>query len=183
MKALSVSSLFVLAAYAPKRPKGEVERCGDWTLNPLQSSIFYVTIKSGPLGELNSFKEILGHVSTDGKAEFVIALNNIHTNSETRDPPMNEFIFETAKNPETIVTTNLNMEQFNALAIGSSISVRLDMKLDLHGVIDEQEFNILVTVLARMNCALIAMPRSYSMRKQARQASRALQVLRALRRL
>ena len=143
-KALSLSTLFFLAACAPK---GEAERSGNWTLNPLQSSISYVTIKSGPLGEINTFNEISGGVSTGGKAEFVIALDSVHTNSETRDPRMKEYVFETAKYPEAKVTANLNMTQFEALAIGNSKTVSLDMKLDMHGFVDEREFDVLVTRL------------------------------------
>jgi len=143
-KALSLSTLFFLAACAPK---GEAERSGNWTLNPLQSSISYVTIKSGPLGEINTFNEISGGVSTGGKAEFVIALDSVHTNSETRDPRMKEYVFETAKYPEAKVTANLNMTQFEVLAIGNSKTVSLDMKLDMHGFVDEREFDVLVTRL------------------------------------
>ena len=143
-KALSLSTLFFLAACAPK---GEAERSGNWTLNPLQSSISYVTIKSGPLGEINTFNEISGGVSTGGKAEFVIALDSVHTNSETRDPRMKEYVFETAKYPEAKVTANLNMTQLEVLAIGNSKTVSLDMKLDMHGFVDEREFDVLVTRL------------------------------------
>ena len=143
-KALSLSTLFFLAACTPK---GEAERSGNWTLNPLQSSISYVTIKSGPLGEINTFNEISGGVSTGGKAEFVIALDSVHTNSETRDPRMKEHVFETAKYPEAKVTANLNMTQFEVLAIGNSKTVSLDMKLDMHGFVDEREFDVLVTRL------------------------------------
>lgn len=143
-KALSLSTLFFLVACAPK---GEAERSGNWTLNPLQSSISYVTIKSGPLGEINTFNEISGGVSTGGKAEFVIALDSVHTNSETRDPRMKEHVFETAKYPEAKVTANLNMTQFEVLAIGNSKTVSLDMKLDMHGFVDEREFDVLVTRL------------------------------------
>ena len=143
-KALSLSTLFFLAACAPK---GEAERSGNWTLNPLQSSISYVTIKSGPLGEINTFNEISGGVSTGGKAEFVIALDSVHTNSETRDPRMKEHVFETAKYPEAKVTANLNMTQLEVLAIGNSKTVSLDMKLDMHGFVDEREFDVLVTRL------------------------------------
>ena len=107
----------------------------------------YVTIKSGPLGEINTFNEISGGVSTGGKAEFVIALDSVHTNSETRDPRMKEHVFETAKYPEAKVTANLNMTQFEVLAIGNSKTVSLDMKLDMHGFVDEREFDVLVTRL------------------------------------
>lgn len=145
-KALSLSAFFIISACSAE-PTGEVERSGNWTLNPLESSISYVTIKSGPLGEINSFKDISGSVSTDGKAEFIIALDSVHTNSETRDPRMKEFVFETSKYPEAKVTANLNMQQLNALTIGGSKTVTLDMKLDLHGIVDAREFDVLVTRL------------------------------------
>ena len=145
-KALSLSSLLFLAACGSET-KGEAERSGNWTLNPLQSSVSYVTIKSGPLGEVNTFNEISGRVSTDGRAEFIIALDSVDTNSETRDPRMKEYVFETGQYPEAKVTANLNMEKLNTLAIGSSKTVSLDMKLDMHGVKDEQEFDVLVTRL------------------------------------
>ena len=144
-KTLTVSSLFVLTACGGA--KGEAERSGDWTLSPIQSSISYVTIKSGPLGEINTFKEISGRVTTDGQAEFIIDLNSVHTNSETRDPRMKEFVFETATYPEAKVTANLNMSQFNVLAIGNSKTVSLNMKIDMHGIVDEREFEVLVTRL------------------------------------
>ena len=144
-KTLTVSSLFVLTACGGA--KGEAERSGDWTLSPIQSSISYVTIKSGPLGEINTFKEISGRVTTDGQAEFIIDLNSVHTNSETRDPRMKEFVFETATYPEAKVTANLNMSQFNVLAIGNSKTVPLNMKIDMHGIVDEREFEVLVTRL------------------------------------
>ena len=145
-KALSLSAFFIITACSAE-PQGEAERSGNWILNPLESNISYVTIKSGPLGEINSFKDISGRVSTDGKAEFIIALDSVHTNSETRDPRMKEFVFETGTYPEAKVSANLNMESFNALGIGSSKTVTLDMKLDLHGIIDEREFDVLVTRL------------------------------------
>lgn len=86
-------------------------------------------------------------MSTGGKAEFVIALDSVHTNSEIRDPRMKEHVFETAKDPEAKVTANLNMTQFEVLAIGNSKTVSLDMKLDMHGFVDEREFDVLVTRL------------------------------------
>ena len=161
-KALPLSTLFFLAACAPK---GEAERSGNWTLNPLQSSISYVTIKSGPLGEINTFNEISGGVSTGGKAEFVIALDSVHTNSETRDPRMKEHVFETAKYPEAKVTANLNMTQFEVLAIGNSKTVSLDMKLDMHGLSMNENLMYWSPASVLMKCVLILQHRLYSILK------------------
>ena len=143
-KALSLSTLF-FQLLARQKAKRNAAVIGPLILYNLVSS--YVTIKSGPLGEINTFNEISGGVQTGGKAEFVIALDSVHTNSEIRDPRMKEHVFETAKYPEAKVTANLNMTQFEVLAIGNSKTVSLDMKLDMHGFVDEREFDVLVTRL------------------------------------
>ena len=143
-KALTLSSLFVIAACAPQ---SESENSGPWSLVSAQSGINYVTIKNGSVGEVNTFREISGSVSESGQAVFTINLDSVDTNSETRDPRMKEFVFETAKYPEAKVTANLNMAQLNVLAVGNSKTVTLDMKLDMHGIVDEREFDVLVTRL------------------------------------
>ena len=143
-KALTLSSLFVISACAPQ---SEPEKSGPWSLVSAQSGINYVTIKNGSVGEVNSFREISGSVSESGQAVFTINLDSVDTNSETRDPRMKEFVFETAKYPEAKVTANLNMAQLNVLAVGNSKTVTLDMKLDMHGIVDEREFDVLVTRL------------------------------------
>ena len=48
---------------------GEAERSGNWTLSPLESSMSYVTIKNGNVGEVNTFSDISGVVTSGGKAE------------------------------------------------------------------------------------------------------------------
>jgi len=136
-----------LASIVACAPAGEAERSGDWTLSPLESGMTYVTIKNGNLGEINTFRDISGVVTTDGKAEFIIALDSVDTANEIRDPRMKEFLFQTDKYPEAKVTADLNLSQFETLAIGNSKTVLLDMTLDLHGIKDQREFYVLVTRL------------------------------------
>ncbi len=128
-------------------PKGEAERTGDWTLNPAASGMTYVTIKNGNLGEINTFRDISGVVTTEGKAEFTINLDSVDTNNEIRDPRMKEYVFQTDQYPTAKVMADLDMSQFDVLAIGNSKTVLLDMTLDLHGIKDEREFYVLVTRL------------------------------------
>jgi len=141
--ALSLS-FGILAACAPQT---EPEKSGPWSLMPTQSGISYVTIKNGSLGEVNTFREMSGSVSESGQAEFIINLDSVDTNNETRDPRMKEFMFETGTYPTAKATANLDMAQFDALAIGNSKAVQLDMTLDLHGVSEQFDFYVLVTRL------------------------------------
>ena len=60
---------------------------------------------------------------------------------------MKEHMFQTDQYPQAKATAKLNMTQFDVLAIGNSKTVSLDMTLDLHGVADERELDVLVTRL------------------------------------
>jgi len=125
----------------------EAEKSGPWSLSPTQSGISYVTIKNGSLGEVNTFREISGSVSESGQAEFIINLDSVDTNNETRDPRMREFMFETGTYPTAKATANLDMAQFENMPIGGTETVLLDMTLDLHGVAEQFDFYVLVTRL------------------------------------
>jgi len=106
-----------------------------------------VTIKNGSLGEVNTFKMISGSVSEGGQAEFTVFLDSVDTNNEIRDPRMREILFQTESYPTAKVSANLDMMQFDDLAIGGTETVLLDMTLDLHGVSEQFDFYVLVTRL------------------------------------
>jgi len=148
---MTITSKFIttlsLVAIVACAPAGEAERTGDWALSPLESDISYVTIKNGNIGEVNTFRDISGTVTSGGKADFTIALDSVDTNNETRDPRMKEFMFQTDQYPEAKVTADLRLTQFQSLAIGNSKSVSMPMTLDLHGIIEEREFDVFVTRL------------------------------------
>jgi len=148
---MTITSKFIttlsLVAIVACAPAGEAERTGDWALSPLESDISYVTIKNGNIGEVNTFRDISGTVTSGGKADFTIALDSVDTNNETRDPRMKEFMFQTDQYPEAKVTADLNLTQFQSLAIGNSKSVSMPMTLDLHGIIEQREFDVFVTRL------------------------------------
>jgi len=141
---LLILSFGLLASCAPK---GEAEKSGPWSLVPAESGMTYVTIKNGSLSEINTFREISGSVSEGGQAVLSVNLNSVDTNNEIRDPRMREILFETETYPAARVSANLDMAQFDALAIGNSKTVLLDMTLDLHGVAEQFDFYVLVTRL------------------------------------
>lgn len=140
-------STFGVISFVACAPKVEAERSGDWKLLPSQSTMSYVTIKNAAVGEVNTFGEISGTVTTSGEAEFVIALDSVQTYIDTRDPRMKEFVFETDKFPLAKISTSLNMSQLAILGVGNSKTLTQIMQFDLHGIKHEQEARLKVTRL------------------------------------
>jgi len=61
-----------LIALAGCGSKAAPENTGPWLLDSKESSISYVTIKNGSIGEANTFSMLSGEVSEGGKAEFIV---------------------------------------------------------------------------------------------------------------
>lgn len=135
-------SFFTLAACAPR---GEAEKSGPWSLVPAQSSISYVTIKNGSLGEVNTFRQISGSVSEGGQAVFTVNLDSVDTYNEIRDPRMREILFKTDRFPAARATSNLTMAQISNLAVGQTKTVPIELTVDLHGVSEAFDIEMNVT--------------------------------------
>ena len=135
-------SFGILAACAPQ---SEPEKTGPWSLVTTQSGISYVTIKNGSLGEVNTFGQISGSVTEGGQAEFTVYLDSVDTSNEIRDPRMREIMFQTEQYPTAKATAKLDMAQLNALAIGGSKVITLDLTLDLHGIAEQFDADMRVT--------------------------------------
>lgn len=139
--------VMMIVCVAACAPQATSEKSGPWSLVPDESGMTYVTIKNGSLGEINTFRAISGSVTQNGQAVFTVNLNSVDTANEIRDPRMREILFETETYPAARVTANLDMTQFDGLAIGGTETVLLDMNLDLHGVAEQFDFYVLVTRL------------------------------------
>lgn len=135
-------SLVALSACGPKTAP---EKTGPWSLVSKESSISYVTIKNGSLGEVNTFSMLSGEVSEGGKAEFVVYLDSVDTANEIRDPRMRKILFETDSYPTATVSADLKMAEFNELPVGGSTSILLDMTLDMHGISEQFDADMSVT--------------------------------------
>lgn len=118
-----------------------------WTLNNDASGMTYVTIKNSDLAEINTFRSLRGSVTPEGQAEFIIDLNSIDTNNETRDGRMKSILLKTGDHPDAKLTANIDMTPYQTLDVGESYTELLDMSLELSGVTWEQEFYVLVTRL------------------------------------
>ena len=118
-----------------------------WTLSAAESGMTYITVKNNDIGEINTFREISGSVSSDGEAVFEVHLDSVDTNNETRDPRMREHMFKTADFPTATVNAQVDMAQFEKLPIGDSATVLLDTTIELAGTASEESYYVLVTRL------------------------------------
>lgn len=151
-----VSSFCFSACTAPSSQGTafEAERTGDWVLTGEESGMTYISVKLGEIAEINTFRNIAGTVTAEGKASVEISLNSVDTNNEVRDPRMKEVLFETTTFPLATASTTLDMSKFEGLAIGERHTELLDLSIDLHGVSQSYDFYVLVTRLGANKVAV-----------------------------
>ncbi|MBO9447476.1 cytochrome c family protein [Ruegeria sp. R14_0] len=102
-----------------------------WTLAPEGSHLAYGSIKKDTIGEVNSFTNISGQVSQDGKVEIEIDLSSVETNIDIRNERMIEFVFRKAGTAS--LTADFDMSEVSALGVGETTTVDAEARLSLAG--------------------------------------------------
>ena len=102
-----------------------------WTLAPEASHLAYGTVKKDTVGEVNSFTNLSGHVSADGKAEIEIDLTSVETNIDIRNERMIEHVFRNVGTAE--LTAQFDMDEVAALNVGETAIVDVESVLSLAG--------------------------------------------------
>ena len=116
-----------------------------WTVKGDQSRVSFVTVKADTIAESNYFKQVGGTVSDDGSARITIPLDSVETNADTRNQRMREFLFETMKFPEAVITAKLNMADLKQMKVGDRKIISLDAKVEMHGHDLDIEPDVFVT--------------------------------------
>ncbi|MGF1462217.1 MAG: YceI family protein [Maricaulaceae bacterium] len=106
---------------------------GQWTLDPSVSSLSFSSIKAGDVGEAHRFTGLTGDVTETGAARVTIDLNSVETGVDIRNERMRDFLFNTAKFPNAIVTTDVDLSRFDALGVGESTAIAATATLALAG--------------------------------------------------
>ncbi|WP_170765658.1 c-type cytochrome [Ruegeria lacuscaerulensis] len=121
LKAVTIASVIVAAPVLAE----------SWTLVPENSHLAYGTIKKDTVGEVNSFTNLRGHVSPDGKAEIEIDLSSVETNIDIRNERMIEHVFRKAG--AASLTAKFDMEELSGLEVGGTTTVDAESVLSLSG--------------------------------------------------
>ena len=104
-----------------------------YQLDSSKSSLHFVSIKKGTVGEVHSFEELNGSISDEGVANVNIELASVKTNIDIRDGRMKSLLFETDVFPTADVSVNIDAAQLASIEVGDIVTMPLALTLDLHG--------------------------------------------------
>lgn len=121
MRALCSLLLLALAPFASAA----------WDLNGELSSLSFVSVKAGNVGEVHRFRTLSGTVAEDGAVSVEIGLASVDTLIPIRDERMRELLFEVVQFPSARVTANVSLEDVLGAPVGSVVPTAVEGVLSL----------------------------------------------------
>lgn len=119
---------------------GSAAAGAEWRLDGAASSIGFVSIKNGDVGEAHHFATLSGAVDDSGAARVEIRLDSVETGIPIRNERMREMLFETHNYPAAVVTARVDPQQRGARQLtgelemhGVSLAVELPVRVDMLG--------------------------------------------------
>lgn len=117
----------------------------DWTLDAQSSVVSFISIKKNNIGETHRFTDISGAI--DGAAARVsIKADSVDTKVPIRDERMREFLFRTGTYPTIDISAAVG-DLLQGMTAGSSKVIAIPASLSLHGVVQEIELRVRVSLL------------------------------------
>jgi hypothetical protein len=132
--ALSFTQASFGAAHAKKAMDG-------MTLDNALSTLSFVSIKNGAVGEVHTIDKLSGSLSDAGDLMVTLDLSSVNTKIDIRNERMQKYLFETGKNPTATVSAKIGK-----VADGVS-RVKGAVELNLHGVKKNIDFEA-ITVMS-----------------------------------
>jgi polyisoprenoid-binding protein YceI len=105
----------------------------DWKLDDSNSTLHFVSIKNGSVGEVHSFASLGGSIDETGAAQVAVNLDSVQTLVEIRNQRMRELLFDTAKFPVATVNAQVAPEVLTQASEGGVLAVELPVTLSIHG--------------------------------------------------
>jgi hypothetical protein len=128
---------------------GSMVCIADWTLLDQQSSLNFVSVKKGTIGEVHQFKNISGGVLDNGSFELLIDLNSVDTGIEIRDERMKQYLFVVPQFPSAKVSGNVDAKLLKGLKVGEINLVKTELLVDLHGLTVKTPVEMNIVKLSR----------------------------------
>jgi len=119
-----------------------------WHLDDSKSSLTFVSIKKGSIAENHRFKTFSAELNKKGLLSVDIDLGSVDTRIPIRDSRMSEFLFETAKFSHANFTAQININELDNIAVGTSKRLSVSGNIDLHGQQQAIVIDVLVAKLA-----------------------------------
>ena len=118
-----------------------------WTVDSSSSSLSFVTVKAGDVGEVHTFGSVSGSVSAQGNADVTIDLASVDTLIPIRDERMREFLFDVASFPTATVNAAIDLGALQNAAVGEVRRLAMKGELALAGAKVGLDFDVSVARL------------------------------------
>ena len=141
--------ILVLLSFSPAHAQstpGFFDR--GWDLETDASALRFQSIKKGSVIESSSFATITGGIDEGGMAQIKVLLDSVDTKVDLRNVRMRFLFFETFNFPEALVTMKLDPAVLADLPDLRRKVVRMPYALDLHGVTQELEADLAITLIS-----------------------------------
>lgn len=102
-----------------------------WELDNAGSTLTFVSIKAGDLGEVHRFDTLSGSISQQGAVEVVVDLASVDTLIPIRDQRMRDILFEVARFPTATLQAAVDAGKLAALLPGQTEAVSVMATLAL----------------------------------------------------
>jgi hypothetical protein len=105
----------------------------DWVLEPEQSHLSFLTIKSKDIAEIHSFEQMTGRVDAQGQVRLALMLDSVATLIPIRDERMREILFKTTDYQEAVLTAKIDPAVIAGMEVGEIGELAGEAVLSLHG--------------------------------------------------
>lgn len=102
---------------------------GAMKLDNEYSSLAFVSIKKGAVGEVHTIKDLSGSWSPDGNVNISLNLNSVDTKIAIRDERMKKHLFETSKYPTARISANISSMPPKGVSRGNT-----EVTVQMHGM-------------------------------------------------
>ncbi|MCX4024919.1 YceI family protein [Endozoicomonas sp. SM1973] len=119
----------------------------DWKLSYELSRLNFVSVKKEHVAESHFFTDVQGGVDAVGQVNVVVKLDSVETNIDIRNERMRQYLFETSKHPNAVITGKININKAVKLDVGASCKETVKLNLNLHGQTHPLEVDLSVSKL------------------------------------
>jgi len=135
-----ISALVLLSA-------STVGLSSEWNVDNSNSELHFISVKKGNIAEIHQFTNLNGSLDSDGNFELAIDLTSVDTSNPIRDERMKNFLFETNRFTDALLSAKIDPAELDAIAEGANKRLLIDAKLTLHGMKKSVPLEVIVTRL------------------------------------
>ncbi len=119
-----------------------------WDVVTEESRLNFVSTKKKHVAEVHSFKTLTGSISEGGTARIIIDASSVQSDVAIRKERLMDILFQVAQFPELVITADLDLSEFDGLAIGEATVSFVSGGIAAFGATWNLDFDALVTRVA-----------------------------------